>query len=185
MLAYLVPSRLDAPVPTTHCSLDGGGNLTFGQKASSRSSHTRADRSGGESSAAPPPPPPLAATENSSFFHGVSLRYRTVNLSSTSAPNQCPTAVHHCSNPQRATPDLICKPDSAHSESAAVPRQHPIKCLPGAKVRSRSLGQSARCLFGAWHHNIFTADCCFNGHSTKFASCGPPLRRASIGKGRG
>lgn len=35
-----------------------------------------------------------------------SLRYRTVNLCLTS--DRCATAVHHCANPQRATPGLIC-----------------------------------------------------------------------------
>lgn len=69
------------------------------------------------------------------------------------------------------------QPDSAHCESAAVQRQRVIKYLPGGKVRPRSLGQSDRRLFGAWHHNIFTADFCFSGHSTKCASCSPPLRQ--------
>lgn len=74
------------------------------------------------------------------------------------------------------------EPRSAHSDSAAAPPQHFTARLAGAKACPRSLGQSARCLFGAWHHNIFTADCCSNGHSTKGASCTPPPCRASIGK---
>lgn len=45
----------------------------------------------------------------------------------------------------------------------------------------RSLGRSVRHRFGARHHNIYTAKCCFGCHSTKAASWGPPLRRASIG----
>lgn len=58
------------------------------------------------------------------------------------------------------------------------------KCLPGIDVCSDSLGQSVRPLCGAWYHNVFTADCRSSCHSTKCASCSPPLRRASIGNGR-
>ncbi len=95
--------------------------------------------------------------------------------------NSCPSLLKSPESDSRFDP----QPNSAHCESATGQRQHSVKYLLGAKVRSRSLGQSARCLFGAWHHNIFTADCCFSGHSTKCASCGPPLRRASIGNGWG
>lgn len=103
------------------------------------------------------------------------------NSPSAAAPNQCPTAAHHCSNPWRATPP----PPTWFAATLLLCLRHFAKWLTGAKVRSRHLGQYARCAFGAWHHNIFTADCCFNGHSTKFASFDPPLRPASIGKEKG
>lgn len=91
--------------------------------------------------------------------------------------NSCPSLFKSLKS-DPPTPDLVCSDTPpAHG--------HFAKWLTGAKVRSRHLGQYARCAFGAWHHNIFTADCCFNGHSTKFASFDPPLRPASIGKEKG
>lgn len=74
-----------------------------------------------------------------------------------------------------------CSRNSGRSESTV---RYSAKCLPGTDVRSDSLGQSVRPLCGAWYHNVFTADCRSGCHSTKCASCSPPLRRASIGNGR-
>lgn len=103
-------------------------------------------------------------------------------LCAESASNSCPSPP---GSPERETPWCDLRPGCAHGGSAAVRRQHFTKCPRCRTVRSRSLGRSARRPLGAWHHNTFTAGCCFGGHSTKFASCGPPLRRASIGKGAG
>lgn len=50
---------------------------------------------------------------------------RTVNSSST--PNQCPTAVHHCSNPPESESCFGVLPDSAYRESVAVQRRHFVK----------------------------------------------------------
>lgn len=108
-------------------------------------------------------------------------RYRTVQFTvsrcAKSMSNSCPSLFKSLKS-DPPTPDLVCSDTPpAHG--------HFAKWLTGAKVRSRRLGQYARCAFGAWHHNIFTADCCFNGHSTKFASFDPPLRPVSIGKEKG
>lgn len=110
------------------------------------------------------------------------LRCRAVNLCLTS--DRCATAVHHCANPQRAAPGLVCSqtPRKANRRPCGGSISQSVYLALG--VRSRRLGRSDRRLFGAWHHNIFTADFCLSGHSTKCASCSTPLRRASIGNGR-
>lgn len=107
-----VQSNLDAPVPTTHLSLLGSGSLTFGQKSASRFSYTctgqRRELNRSSSSSSDSHNKQLLGPWRRKKERKKKRCYRTFNSPSTATPNQCPTAVHHCSNPWRATPDLIC-----------------------------------------------------------------------------
>lgn len=108
--------------------------------------------------------------------------------------NSCPVTVQNKNlkikkkNPRRekrAAVRSTCAQPSRGSDAARQPRWRRTSASRGAPEAS------GRCAFSArrhqhhhhHHHNIFTADFCLGAHSTKCASCGPPLPRASIGNG--
>ena len=87
-------------------------------------------------------------------------------------PSPSPVRVPH---PQQGQPNV--QPQI----TAQLPGQRRTTS-PGARpvpeARPRGLPRSGQRLFGAEHHNRFTAVCCLDDHSTKCASCGPPSARS-------
>lgn len=153
------------------------------EKASSRSTHARADENGGENSAAPPrqcPPLPLATATTRWPVHGdacLILHHSPCAPNPRSMCNSCPSL------PKSLQTDSCfeLRPRRVRSESVARCR---AKRSRGSGECPRSLGRSVRHRFGPRHHNIYTANCCLGCHSTKGASWSPPGPRASIGSGR-
>lgn len=92
--------------------------------------------------------------------------------------NSCPSLPKKKKIPNKPTPGLT----RGRAVRAAIPRPGAEQRRShAAEVSPRSLGRSVRHRFGARHHGICTANCCFSCHSTKGASWSPPRPRASIG----
>ena len=105
--------------------------------------HRTLARMGAEETNSPAaaPSPPVAAADNTPLVHGAACVRNAVSLPSASAPDHCPTAVHHCSIPPGS--------DLGFGSAARAPRtanpRHAASTRRCQRAHCPRLGPSARC----------------------------------------